>query len=76
MSATRALNLPPIVAGLARLHQWGLDTPGLVRWIEQALDMGITAFDHADIYGSYTVESLFGQALARGAPRCAGAWRS
>lgn len=56
--------LSPIVAGTWRLHQWGLDTPGLVRWIEEALDLGITSFDHADIYGGYTVEALFGQALA------------
>ncbi len=49
---------------MARLDQWQLDTPGLVRWIEQALDLGITSFDHADVYGGYTVESLFGEALA------------
>ena len=58
------MTLSPIVAGVWRLHQWGLDTAALVRWIEQALDLGITSFDHADIYGGYTVEALFGQALA------------
>lgn len=58
------MNLSPIVAGLWRLPQWHLDTPALVRWIEQALDLGITSFDHADIYGGYTVETAFGQALA------------
>jgi predicted oxidoreductase len=56
--------LSPITAGLWRLHEWQLDTPALVRWIEQALDLGISSFDHADIYGGYTVEALFGQALA------------
>jgi predicted oxidoreductase len=35
-----------------------------VRWIEQALDLGLTSFDHADIYGDYRIEELFGQALA------------
>ena len=58
------MQLSPIVAGTWRLHQWGLDTPGLLRWIESALDLGISSFDHADIYGGYTVEALFGQALA------------
>ncbi len=58
------MQLSPIVAGLWRLNQWQLDTPALVRWIEQALDLGITSFDHADIYGGYTVEAQFGQALA------------
>ena len=58
------MQLSDVAAGLWRVHQWGLDTPGLVRWIEQALALGITTFDHADIYGGYTVEALFGQALA------------
>ena len=56
--------LSPIAAGLWRLHEWPLDTPARVGWVEQALDLGITTFDHADIYGGYTVEALFGQALA------------
>lgn len=63
LPAVPGLQLSPIVAGTWRLHQWGLDTPGLVRWIEQALELGISSFDHADIYGGYTVEGLFGQAL-------------
>ncbi len=58
------MQLSPIVAGTWRMHEWGLDTPGLVRWIEQALELGVTSFDHADIYGGYAVEALFGQALA------------
>ncbi len=56
--------LSPVVAGLWRLRDWGLDTAGLVRWILQALELGITSFDHADIYGDYAVEALFGHALA------------
>jgi predicted oxidoreductase len=58
------MNLSPIVAGVWRLLEWKLDTPGLVRWIEQALDLGITSFDHADVYGGYRVEAAFGEALA------------
>jgi predicted oxidoreductase len=58
------MKLSPIVAGTWRLNEWKLDTPGLVRWIEQALDLGITSFDHADIYGGYSVEAAFGEALA------------
>ena len=56
--------LPPIVAGTWRLHGWGLDTPGLLRWIQQAIDLGIIGFDHADVYGGYTAEAAFGKALA------------
>jgi predicted oxidoreductase len=57
-------NLSPIVAGMWRLPQWKLDAPGLARWIAQALDLGISTFDHADIYGGYSVEAAFGEALA------------
>lgn len=32
--------------------------------IDAALECGITTFDHADIYGLYTCEGLFGRALA------------
>lgn len=56
--------LSPVVAGMWRLHEWRLDVAARVRWIEQALALGITSFDHADLYGGYTVESLFGEALA------------
>jgi predicted oxidoreductase len=57
------LTLSPVVAGLWRLASWSLDVPARVRWIEQALELGITTFDHADIYGDYRAEALFGEAL-------------
>ncbi|GAA4418746.1 aldo/keto reductase [Acidovorax lacteus] len=56
--------LSPIVAGAWRMGEWGMNVEQRVRWIEQCLDLGITSFDHADIYGGYTVERLFGEALA------------
>lgn len=34
-----------------------------LRKIEMCLDQGITTFDHADIYGGYRCEALFGEAL-------------
>ncbi len=55
--------LSPIVAGMWRMTEWKLDVPARVRWIEQALELGIDSFDHADIYGDGRVESLFGEAL-------------
>jgi predicted oxidoreductase len=47
-----------------RLREWQIDTGAILDFIHQCLDLGITTFDHADIYGSYTCETLFGQALA------------
>jgi predicted oxidoreductase len=52
-----------IIPGLMRLNQWGLGTVDLVGWIEACLEMGLTTFDHADIYGGYTNEARFGAAL-------------
>ena len=56
--------LSPIVAGVWRMADWNWTAQQRLRWIEQCLELGITSFDHADIYGGYTVEDLFGQALA------------
>lgn len=53
-----------LVAGVMRLHEWGLSTAERLDFIHNCLDLGITTFDHADIYGSYTCEALFGEALA------------
>jgi predicted oxidoreductase len=58
-----SLALSPIVAGLWRIAEWKLDVQARVRWIEQALELGIDSFDHADIYGDYRAEALFGEAL-------------
>lgn len=67
MSATSPdsspLHLSPIVAGLWRMAEWNLDVAARIRWIEQALDLGIHSFDHADIYGDYGAEALFGEAI-------------
>ena len=53
-----------IASGLWRLSSWDLSTSDLCGWIENAIDLGITTFDHADIYGDYTCERIFGEALA------------
>jgi predicted oxidoreductase len=64
IDATAArFELSPIVAGLWRITEWHLSVQERIRWIAQALEMGITSFDHADIYGDYRAEALFGEAL-------------
>lgn len=44
---------------------WGrrLDAAQMLRLIEESAELGITTFDHADIYGDYTTEAEFGEAL-------------
>jgi predicted oxidoreductase len=56
--------LSPIVAGVWRMAGWNMTPQQRLHWIEQCLDHGVTSFDHADIYGGYSVEALFGEALA------------
>jgi predicted oxidoreductase len=60
--------LSPIVAGAWRMGDWGWDAQARLRWIEQCIELGVTSFDHADLYGGYTVEALFGEALALAPP--------
>ncbi|MYL36062.1 oxidoreductase [Pontibacillus yanchengensis] len=59
------LSLSRIVHGEWRLSDWKYTDEELIQLIEHCLDQGITTFDHADLYGSYTCEELFGRALAK-----------
>ena len=57
------LRLSPIVAGCCRMQAWGWSAAQRLDWIEACIDLGVTSFDHADIYGGHSVETLFGEAL-------------
>lgn len=59
------LALSRIVAGMWRMAEWGLSIEQRIAFIEQCIEIGVTSFDHADIYGGYKVECLFGEALQR-----------
>jgi len=52
-----------VAYGLWRLAEWGVDRGEVVRRILHCMELGITTFDHADIYGDYTCEAIFGAAL-------------
>ena len=58
------LALSRIVAGMWRMNEWRLTPQQRLSFIEQCLELGVTSFDHADIYGGYGVEAVFGEALA------------
>jgi len=55
--------LSRIVAGMWRLADWKMDAQARAAFIESCVEIGVTTFDHADIYGDYGVETLFGEAL-------------
>ena len=57
------LNLSRFVHGYWRLTEWGLSDQELLRLGEEACELGVTTIDHADIYGNYTCEEIFGRAL-------------
>ena len=46
------------------MHNWGWSAAQRLAWISACVDCGVSSFDHADIYGGYSVEALFGEALA------------
>ncbi|MEM9919688.1 MAG: aldo/keto reductase [Bacteroidota bacterium] len=57
--------LSRIIAGVWKWGIWGhqLDAQQTLALVETAIEVGITTFDHADIYGGYTNEGDFGKAL-------------
>ena len=59
------LSLSRIVAGVMNWGVWGANHPAnsVQKLINQCVEIGVTSFDHADIYGDYTTEKLFGDAL-------------
>jgi predicted oxidoreductase len=64
-TATRkdGLILSRVIAGMWRLGEWDMPVQQRVAFIEECIALGVTSFDHADIYGNYSVEGLFGEAL-------------
>lgn len=52
-----------IVAGVWRMAEWNWTPAQRLQWVESCVEQGVTTFDHADIYGGYTIEALFGEAL-------------
>ncbi len=53
-----------IIAGVMTWGVWGkkLTAKKAANYIDECLALGVTTFDHADIYGHYTTEALFGRA--------------
>ncbi len=60
------LNCSTLIFGTMRIGSWGanMNAEQTLHMIERCLEMGITTFDLADIYGDYSTEGDFGKALA------------
>ncbi|MBA5761554.1 aldo/keto reductase family oxidoreductase [Vibrio sp. 404] len=55
--------LSELVQGYWRLGEWGMTPQQRLTFLKQHIDLGISTVDHADIYGNYECEKLFGEAL-------------
>jgi len=60
---TEDFEISRIVHGHWRLAGWNMSGRELLKLTEQAIESGVTTFDHADIYGNYSCEKLFGDSL-------------
>ncbi len=65
--AEKGPSLSKIVFGTMNWGDWGaqMNTKQILSLIHKAHDVGLTTFDHADIYGHYTMEGQFGNAMAQ-----------
>ena len=54
-----------IISGAMTWGSWGkkLSKKEMIEVMQHGIACGITTFDHADIYGSYSTEADFGQAF-------------
>lgn len=55
------LEIPVIAVGCMRIN--GLEAGQADQFVKEAMDMGATFFDHADIYGDGACEEIFGTVL-------------
>jgi len=65
MQYKNTFDFAPLAVGTMRLGDWGakMNTSQIESFIEGCLELGLTDFDHADIYGGYTTEADFGEVL-------------
>ena len=60
---TADLEFSRIVHGHMRLAEWKMSNREILKLTEQTIELGVTTIDHADIYGGYHCEKLFGDAM-------------
>lgn len=61
------MTFSPIIIGTMRWGIWGANhsEKEVQKLIETSLEEGFSTFDHADLYGDYTTEKLFGDAFSQ-----------
>jgi predicted oxidoreductase len=61
--APNGMELSRITLGIWRLNNWRVNSEELEHIIHSCIDLGVTSFDHADVYGNFTCEERFGEVL-------------
>lgn len=61
---TNNFECSPIIHGHWRLSDWKMSSQELLELTQHSMELGVTTFDHADIYGNYSCEKIFGDALS------------
>ena len=62
------LEVSQVVMGCMRIVDSKIREEDLLKNVEACLDMGVTSIDHAPVYGCYTCEKIFGDAVLRKRP--------
>jgi predicted oxidoreductase len=65
ITLSKDITLSRIIQGFWRLHSWNWTPEELYEFMSQAIELGVTTFDTAEIYGNYTAESQLGEVLKR-----------
>lgn len=60
---TADLEISRVVQGYWRLANWKLTGQELLTHTLRVMELGVNTFDHADIYGDYSCEKIFGDAM-------------
>ena len=69
---TDDVTLSRVIAGCMRIADGKLAGDALLGFTRQCMALGIDTFDHAPVYGGYTCEKLFGDAVLRREPALRG----
>ncbi|SJL84074.1 aldo/keto reductase [Vibrio palustris] len=56
--------LSELVQGYWRYTDWNMSTQERLAFLQQHMELGITTVDHADVYGLYEAEQMFGEVLS------------
>lgn len=69
---SNSLEISKVVVGCMRAKDAGMQGDKFLNFVEDCMDMGITTFDHAPVYGGYECDKLFGDAVLRKNPSLRG----